>query len=133
MNNTQEKVIKQYINKIKSVFPTFYPKKRKILLELKQNLNCYCIEHDNFTIEELYNEFGSPQEYVGAIVSNTSEEELLQNIKMKRRTTFILCIISIFILGVGIASTVIIIKITSKFPTHYTTEIIEEVTHIPTK
>ena len=93
MNTNQKRIIKQYINRIKYIFPTFYPKKKNIISELKQNLNYYYQEHPDFTIEQLYDDFGSPQEYVSAIICTTSEEELLHNIKMKRRTKFILCII----------------------------------------
>ena len=54
MNTTQKKIIRQYITRIKSFFPAFYPKKKKILFELKQNLNYFCMEHNNFTMDELY-------------------------------------------------------------------------------
>ena len=120
MNIAQKKSIRQYITSVKSFFPAFYPKKRKITSELKRSLNFYCIEHNNFTTEELYDEFGSPQEYVSAIISNTSEEELLKNIRMKKRSILLIGIALILIFAIGIAATTAIVRAISRYTTeHY--------------
>lgn len=126
MNTAQKKVIRQYVIRIKSFFPTFYPMKKRIISELKQSLDCYYMDHPDFSMDELYDEFGSPQEYVSSIINNTPDEELVQNIKMKKRTAFISCLILVFILGVGIASAIMITKITSNLATSQTIVITEE-------
>ena len=115
MNTAQKKIIRHYITRIKSFFPTFYPKKRKIIFELKQALNCYCQEHNNFTLDELYDEFGSPQKYVSTIINNTPAEELLRNIRMKKCTVFIVGLIFVFVFAVGIASTTLIVRIAARY------------------
>lgn len=125
MNTTQKKITRQYIICVKSFFPTFYPKKRKIILDLKQALNCYYLEHNNFTIDELYDEFGSPQEYVSTIINNTPDDELLNNIRMKKRTTFIVGLIFVFVFAVGITSTTLIVRIASHLATSHFYEIEE--------
>ena len=134
MNIAQKKIIRQYITSDKSFFPAFYPKKRKITSELKRSLNCYCIERNNFTTEELYDEFGSPQEYVSAIISNTPNDELLNNIRMKKRTVFIIGLILVFVFAVGITSTTLIVRIASNLATSHFYEIEEvECYTIPAK
>ena len=102
MSTTQEKIIKKYITETSKCFPTFYPKKRKIISELKEALHNFSTEHQEFTTGELYNLFGTPQEYADSIIKNTNSNELMHNIKMKKSTIFIIVAIAALTIMVAI-------------------------------
>ena len=131
MNKTQEKIIRTYISETAKLFPAFYPNKKKIVSDLKESLHSFCMEHQEFTTEELYNLFGTPQEYVASIIDNTDSDELRHNIRMKRRTFVIIGAISVFVIVVIILAVVEIREFTSHLATDHYEIIIEESTPIP--
>ena len=105
MSKTQKHILKKYIAQTTKLFPSSYPNKKKIISELKEALHSFCTEHQEFTNEELYNFFGSPQEYANSIIKNINSNELMHSIKMKKSTIFII----VAIVALTIAVTIIAI------------------------
>lgn len=126
MNKAQKKCINKYIKEVKHCFPFGYPGKKKIINELKANLIMFSNEYPAFTYNDLYDNFGSPNSYADSLINLTSPDELRSNIRMKKRTLFIVLLVCLLFLTISIAAIVIIIYAQSGLATAgYETIIIE--------
>lgn len=66
-------------------------------------------EYPTFTYNDLYDNFGSPSSYADSLINLTSPDELRNNIRMKKRTLFIVLLVCLLFLMISIAAIVIII------------------------
>lgn len=111
MNDEQNKILKKYINKVNLCFPFGYPDKKKIITELKLNLTSFCGDYPEFTYTDLYNIFGSPESYANSLISLSSPAELRTNIRMKKRSIFVIILFVAIIIIVACVSVILIHKL----------------------
>lgn len=104
----QAKHISRYIKNVKKVFPWGYPKKKKILKELKYNLKLFFSEHPDVSYEDLCIHFGTPDSYIDDRMSLYSPDELRRSVQIKKRKYLIIGLIIAFIILVLICSAIYI-------------------------
>ncbi|MBQ2981608.1 MAG: hypothetical protein IJD58_05710 [Lachnospiraceae bacterium] len=105
----QTKHISRYIKNVKKIFPWGYPKKKKILKELKNNLKTFFNDHPDISYDDLCLHFGTPDSYIDDRMSLYSPNELRRSVQMKKRKYIILGVI-IFIIIMAFICGVIFIK-----------------------
>ena len=86
----QAKHVSRYIKNVKKIFPWGYPKKKKILKELKNNLKTFFNDHPDVSYDDLYIHFGTPDSYIDDRTSLFSSDELRKSVQMKKRKYIIL-------------------------------------------
>lgn len=113
----QKTIEQKYVRNVSRLFPCFYPNKSEILRELKINLRSYFNEHSQTSTEELYSEFGSPEEYVNAVIENTEPGTYRNNIKMRKFAPVFGIVIAILIIAIAF----FIIALSKKFMVDWAT------------
>lgn len=110
MNKAQKKCINKYIKEVKHCFPFGYPGKKKIINELKTNLILFSNEYPTFTYNDLYDNFGSPNSYADSLINLTPPDELRNNIRMRKRSIFIILLVCFIFLVITIYAVIEVIK-----------------------
>ncbi len=106
MEKSQKKYVKQYLHQLKQSFPFGYPKLNVLIKETHASILSFSAEHPDFTYDDLVNNFGTPPEYADSLISYTDPEVLRKNVKLKKRTYFIIggitlvLIIAIFVIAI---------------------------------
>ena len=95
-NIVEKKYTKKYIKEIRTLLP-FYGKEERIFLNtIKRNVSSFCRTLEKCDMNDIYEEFGFPQEAVFNYLSVIESESLydaLKKSKIMRRTISIVCII----------------------------------------
>ncbi|MCD8380888.1 MAG: DUF6120 family protein [Lachnospiraceae bacterium] len=76
------KIQRQYIAQIKTLFPIIDRQERTYLKKLQLLIEDYCRENQNISIETLYKEFGVPSDIVNGFYS---EMDIADSVKRIRR------------------------------------------------
>lgn len=85
---------KKYTNNVKALFPLIRKQEHIYLHQMKQNIDDYCDTTPVSSLEELYEEFGNPQDVVYNYYSIMDASQLFSMIRFHR----IIKCISIFIM-----------------------------------
>lgn len=94
-NNLAQK----YINEVKFLFPVIRKTEKIYLQQMKQNIEDYCEQSSVSTMEELYEEFGAPQDVVYTYYSVMDMSIIFSYIRYQRILKFFLiaaCVIMVF-------------------------------------
>lgn len=94
----KKKIINQYISQIKSFFPIITKQEKNFLNTLQKQIELFCEEESVDTIEELYHEFGGPQETVSTYYSHLDTDTLIHHIQLNRRIRRLIFSFSVIIL-----------------------------------
>lgn len=105
-NNFSQK----YINNIKTLFPVIRKKEKIYLRQMKQNIDDYCTGTIVSSLEELYQEFGEPQDVVHSYYSMTNMLPLFTYIRLRRIIKYLLTFICVIIFAVTIYICTILYK-----------------------
>lgn len=109
---------KEYISKIKHLFPIIGKEEKKYLKKLQQNLeDCYA-NNEPESIEILYQEFGAPIDVVHTYFINADVDYIVRRI----RRTKIFCF---FLIGIAIA--ILIIVASYNINLYYTYKVFESI------
>lgn len=96
------RVTKQYISEVKSLFPIMGKAEKDYINSLSANINDYSSEENIKTIQELYDYYGSPNDIVNTYFSISDTSEIIKRIqlcKWIRRGIIIFLIIVILSFG----------------------------------
>lgn len=105
-NNYSQK----YINNVKALFPITRKEERNYLRQMKQNIDDYCAESAVSSMEELYLEFGKPQDVVHDYYSMVDIIPLFTYIRLRRIIKYFLTFFCVIIFVIAIYTCTILYK-----------------------
>ena len=89
---------KQYISEVKLLLPAIGKSEKNYLASLTSNLEDFCDDTSPQTIDDLYQEFGTPVDTVNSYISTLPTETLIKRIrKSKYLRYFIVTLILLFL------------------------------------
>lgn len=91
-----DSLAKQYIKNAKALFPLMGKDEKQYFKKLQINIEDYCETKSVSSIEELYNDFGSPIDIVNTYFSSSKIDYILNQIRRTKiiKTTLIVLIVS---------------------------------------
>lgn len=101
------KICKQYISEIKAFFPIMGKDEKKYIAKLKNNIESYCDEAGITTKEELYKNYGLPNDVVNDYYSSVDTDYIIRKIKTSKYIKAFIA--TILVLAVIAASTFCVI------------------------
>lgn len=98
------KLCQQYLSDVKSLFPIMGKPEKKYLSKLREPLEDYCREEQVSTMEEIYDNFGQPDEVVNNYLRSADTAYLIKRIRLSKwvKRGFI-ALLLIALIGVSIA------------------------------
>ena len=109
----KNKLRRKYMSQVKAFFPVKTKNERKFLKIISNSVDDYCTEHSDANIQDIYEQFGSPQETINNYIMTTLKPYFK---KVKRARTF-RYISFILIAVIMIASTLKVIKLHNDYKT----------------
>lgn len=91
-----DSLAKQYIKNAKALFPLMGKDEKQYFKKLQINIEDYCEAKSVSSIEELYNDFGSPTDVLNSYFSNVELNYILKRINISKRIKAALIIIVTF-------------------------------------
>lgn len=100
------KIIKKYLSRAKTLFPIMGADERNYLRKLEMNIE-NSFSDNKYCIEDLYKEFGSPEEIVNLYYINSNTSDIIKRIRISKYIklfifSLIICILSLTILRLSI-------------------------------
>lgn len=106
------KICKNYISEVKSLLPLYGKNERKYINSLKTTVTDYCEEENIQSINELYDNFGSPNEVVYKYFENTNTDIIIKKIK---KTKYFKILIGAIVLSLFISTVAYCLLIFSEY------------------
>ena len=98
------KLCQQYLSDVKSLFPIMGKPEKKYLSKLREPLEDYCREEQASTMEEIYDNFGQPDEVVNNYLRSADTAYLIKRIRLSKWVKRgIIVLLLIALIGVSIA------------------------------
>ena len=94
------KICKQYISEIKAFFPIMGKDEKKYIAKLKNNIESYCDEACITTKEELYKNYGFPNNVVNDYYSSLDTDYIVKKIKLSKYIKALVSVILILLIVV---------------------------------
>ena len=82
--NNLEKEIKKYLQSIKNALPATYRERAALMKHFSKGIQEYCLENKEFTMYDIYCEFGTVDEVVEALTNEISSEYIVRHMKAKK-------------------------------------------------
>lgn len=82
---------RKYCRLVRSFLPCSVKQHRQILGEIKSNLSAYLEENPSASFKEIENRFGTPRQIAVAHVEEMGTEELLKQLRVRKRIFSIIC------------------------------------------
>ena len=97
------KLCKTYIRKIKTLFPIMGKSERNFIKPLKTNVNDFLADNPNSNLEDLYKEFGKPEDVINSYYTTIDTNNIIKRIKISKyikslTIILIICLLSLTIL-----------------------------------
>lgn len=89
------KLCKIYIRKIKALFPIMGKSERNFIKTIKINVNDFLADTPDCNLEDLYKEFGTPEDVINSYYTSVNTDRIIKRIKISK---YVKILISIFIL-----------------------------------
>ncbi len=124
----KNKFTRQYINSIKLLLPLYGSEERTFLNSLDNHINIFFRDRKISSVNELYDEFGYPQEVVHNYLSSIDTEDLVPKITKFRSTKNAAIIMCIAISAISIVVSSFAIYIYVEAITGRVTEYYQELT-----
>lgn len=104
------------MSEIKAFFPVITKNERKFLKIIANSVDEYCLDNQNTSIEDIYEQFGSPQETINNYITTTTNS-LKPYFKKVKQARLFKHISIILIAVIMIASTLEVIKLHNDYKT----------------
>ena len=82
------KLCSKYIRQVKAMFPILGKEERKYIKTLKITLEDYLENATDISLNDLYNEFGNPNDIVNEYYNTVDTEKIVKRIKISKYTKF---------------------------------------------
>lgn len=79
-----DKICKAYVSQVKAILPVWGKKEKAFVKKLHNNLYDYCEDKKIIAIDELYKDFGTPQEFVFNYISLIEPDVISKRINTAR-------------------------------------------------
>lgn len=76
---------------VRGFLPCSLKQRRLILSEIKSNLSAYLEENPSASFEEIESRFGAPRQIAVAYVEEMGTEELLKQLRIRKRIISVIC------------------------------------------
>ena len=104
------KLCNTYIKKIKTLFPLIGKSERNFIKAIRINVNDFLADAPNSSLDDLYKEFGKPEDVINSYYVSVNTDNIIKRIKISKYvkiliTAFIICLLSLTILKFYISYT----------------------------
>lgn len=103
-------VSKEYVNKVKMLFPVMGNSERQYLKNLKNSVEDCCENKEPDSMDLLYQEFGTPEDVVNSYFNSSDTDYIISRIKRTRFIKGVLGVILLIILAFFITLSAILWK-----------------------
>lgn len=94
-----KKLRKQYVHKIKSLFPIIGRPERKYIKTMEINIDDYLSDSPDCTLEGLYQEFGQPEDVLNSYYSMMDTDHIIKRIRIaKYLKALVIALIAILVI-----------------------------------
>lgn len=91
------KLCKEYISEVKALFPIIRKSERDYIKKIKVDIENFCEEAEVTTKQELYENYGRPNDVVNNYLSTVETEYIAKQISIKRLITT--CVVALLVLA----------------------------------
>jgi hypothetical protein len=91
------KICKKYISEVKTFFPVMGKNERKYIKKLNENIEGYCEEANITSKQELYDNYGNPNDVVNDYCSTVDTDYIIKKIKISKYIKFFIATILVLI------------------------------------
>lgn len=109
-----DNIIKAYVSQVKAILPVLGKKEKAFIKKLRDDLFDYCEDNNVNTINELYRDFGTPQEIAFEYITLIEPEAMLKQINTAK---FIKALVICLLILATIITSIIGITIHSEYKT----------------
>ncbi len=85
MKNSQKKLAKKYLQQVKANIPYHTKCSKHVLQNLTLGIEEYALENPDFNLEQLIENFGSPEDIASTLLDDVDSENIVRSIKLKRK------------------------------------------------
>lgn len=99
MKSSQKKLAKKYLQQVKANIPYQTKCSKHVLQNLTLGIEEYALENPDFDLEQLIDNFGSPEDIASTLLEDVDSEHIVRSIKSKRKlfcTIIVLLILLVF-------------------------------------
>lgn len=93
----RNRAARRYLRNVKDWLPCSGKLKREIMARIKNVLNDYLAEHPDADFAELSHRFGLPKQIAASYVEDMDTEELLRNLRIRRRIVGIVACVALIV------------------------------------
>lgn len=85
MKNSQKKLAKKYLQQVKAHIPYQTKCSKHVLQNLTLGIEEYALENPDFNLEQLIENFGSPEDITSTLLEDVDSEHIVRSIRSKRK------------------------------------------------
>lgn len=85
MKNSQKKLAKKYLQQVKAKIPYQTQCSKHVLQNLALSIEEYALENPDFDMEQLIENFGSPENIASTLLEDVDSKNIVHSIKLKRK------------------------------------------------
>lgn len=101
MKNSQKKLAKKYLQQVKVKIPYQTKCSRHVLQNLTLGIEEYALENPDFDMEQLIENFGSPEDIASSLLEDVNSKNIVRSIKSKRiLICAIVVLLILFVVGI---------------------------------
>ena len=82
--NNLEKEVKKYLQSIKNALPVTHRERTALMKHFTKAVQEYCLENEEFTMYDIYCEFGTVDEVAQALMNEISSEYIVRHMKTRK-------------------------------------------------
>lgn len=96
------KLGKTYIRKVKTLFPIMGKSERCFIKPLKSNVDDFLADHPQSNLEDLYKEFGKPEDVINSYYITIDTNNIIKRIKISKYIKFLIIVLAICLFSLTI-------------------------------
>lgn len=95
MKNSQKKLAKKYLQQVKAKIPYQTQCSKHVLQNLALSIEEYALENPDFEMEQLIENFGSPEDIASTLLEDVDSKNIVRSIKLKHK---LFCVIVVLLI-----------------------------------
>lgn len=96
------KLCKIYIRKIKALFPLMGKSERNFIKTIKINVDDFLADAPNSNLEDLYKEFGTPEDVINSYYVSVNTDSIIKRIRISKYVKIIIIVLVLCLLALTI-------------------------------
>ena len=95
--------LRRYLSEVRKLLPCSRSAKKRIMEEIEATITSYLLENSNVTYDDMIARFGAPQQIAATYVEEMGTDELLRNLKIRKKVIRItaIALLSCVIIWIG--------------------------------